>query len=779
MNTRWEQIQNVFWAVRELPDADREAYLASVAGADAQLIADVRAMLAADLGQGILDRSPALLDPSLDSAVLPVVDRVGPYIVTGEIGRGGMGIVYRAYDPRLRRELALKFLHASTHHQPQARSRFMEEARAASALDHPNTCPVYDIGSSEDGRMYIAMAYCGGGSLSARLAAGPLPVDAAIRVATQVADALDAAHEAGIIHRDVKPANIAFTERGEARVLDFGIALLGHEEWAAPRGLAGTPAYMAPEQIRNEPVDRRTDVWALSVVLYQMLSGRRPFEAEDREALKAAILDEEPADLRRDRPEIPGPVASVVMRGLEKDPARRFATAAEMVKALRGLTSADAARRHARRTRIMAALAVIGVAAAGTALYRATSGAVEAAALDPAAVVVAPFRVSGEPSMRYLREGLVDLFAAKLTGEGGLRAVDPRTVFDAWRRAGGADGTDPTPVAATSLARGLGAGNVLLGDVVGTASGLVVNATVLDAAGTVVSRATAQGMPDDLSALVDRLVAQILTASAGEEPQRLAALTSTSLPALKAYLEGQAAYRRGRYAEALEKYGLALDFDSTFALAGLGLHLADGWVGTGHARARGDAAAWRWRERLSERDRAILNATVGSTYPRVPTTRERLDATERALRLAPDHVELWYTLGDLYFHYGRILGAEDWEAQAERGFRRAVELDSTFAAPTGHLVALYARQKRTADLVRLADAELARVPDGASADYLRLRKALALGLPLSAAGLDSLATETLGWIGMNTQDDGVAVAFGARAIAWAEGDRLWAAPPPP
>ena len=768
MNTRWEAMQDIFWAARELPLAEREAYVATACAGDPALLADVRAMLAADAQQGILDRASVVLDPTGDPMAQPRVDRVGPYVVTGEIGRGGMGVVYRAYDPRLRRELALKFLHASASHEAGAKSRFMEEARAASALDHPHTCPVYDIGTAEDGHLFIAMAYCGGGSLAERLAAGPLSVDAAVRIAVQVGEALDAAHEAGILHRDVKPANIAFTERGEARVLDFGIAILGAHEWASPRTGAGTPSYMAPEQLRGGAVDRRTDVWALCVVLHEMLTGRKPFVGADRASLEAAILEGEPADLRLERPEVPPALAAIVRRGLEKDPANRFPTGAELVAALRNLTSGVPAAPSRRRTRlrVAAALMVVTVAVAGAVLYRSTLGSEEAAPLDRAAVVVVPFRVSGEPSLSYLREGMVDLLAAKLTGEGGLRAVDPRTVFDAWRRMSGVEG-DATPDATASLARRLGAGNVLLGEVVGTSANLVVNATVLNARGAVVSRASAEGAHDDLSGLVDHLVARILTLSAGEEPQRLAALTSTSLPALKAYLEGQTAYRSGRYAEALEKYGLALDLDSTFALAGLGLHAADGWVGTGHARERGDAAAWRWRHRLSDRDRAILEAALGTAYPRPPTTREQLEAVERALRLAPDHAELWYELGDQYLHYGRILGADDWESQAERGFRRALELDSTFSAPINHLVALYARQGRTAELRALTRAELSREPVGPSADYLRLHEAIARRLPLPQreAELDSLATETLAWIGMNTQDEGVAVALGTASIA--------------
>jgi tetratricopeptide (TPR) repeat protein len=723
---------------------------------------------------GILDRAPSALGLVGELADVPVPERVGPYVLAEEIGRGGMGVVYRAYDLRLRRDVALKFLPASWRDDRDAETRFIAEARAASALDHPHNCPVYDVGTADDGRLYIAMAYCPGGSLAARLASGPLPLEAAVRVAVQVAEALDAAHGAGIVHRDVKPANIAFTDRGDARVLDFGVAVLGANEWAAPRFAAGTPAYMAPEQVRGGAVDRRTDVWALAVVLFEALTGRRPFDADDRQGIRRAILEDAPGDPRRDRPEIPPSLARVVARALEKDPARRYDTAGDFAAALRstGIATRDrgAIGRRITGRRIIAfagALAVAALVAAGAYLATRAPGApVGSPPADSLAVVVLPFRVRGDPSIEFLREGMVDLLAAKLTGEGGLRATDPRASYRAWRSVASGDDDALPRDSAIALARRLGAGNVLLGDVVGTASSIVVSASVVSTSGTVVSRATAEGVHTELTPLVDRVVAQLLSEGAGEEPQRLAALTSTSLPALQAYLEGQAAYRRGEYAEALEKYGLALDLDSTFALAGLGLNLADGWVGTGHARERGSVAAWRWRERLSARDRALLVARVGPSYPRPSTVREQLDATEHARRLAPDHVELWYTLGDIHFHYGRVLGFADWDVRAEQALRTAATLDPAFAAPAQHLLMLYARQRRTADLRAVADRLLTAEPDGSTADYVRWRTRLALGEPAgsSDAVLDSMAIETLGWIGMTATDDGVGFEGGRRAV---------------
>jgi len=730
-------------------------------------------MLDADSDDGILDRTAPTLTLTGYASDVPIEERVGPYLVTGEIGRGGMGVVYRAYDPRLRRDVALKFLPGAWHHDPAAKARLIDEARAASALDHPNTCPVYDIGSTGDGRFYIAMAYCAGGSLAARLTSGPLAIDQAVQVAVQVAAALERAHEAGIVHRDIKPANIAFTERGDARVLDFGIALLGTGEWAVPSVAAGTPAYMAPEQVRGEAVDRRTDVWALGAVLFEMLTGTRPF-CGSRQEVTQAILAGEPDDVRVRRPEVPAALAVAVRRALAKEPAARFGTAAELGAAITSSVSPAAiaeppGTQPTRRRRLTRRIVLAGVVAAGAAgaawVALRPSASTDSPALDSKAVAILPFRVHGEPSLAYLREGMVDLLAAKLTGEGGLRAADPRAVYAGWRRAVANDADDLPRDSAVALGRRLGTGHVLLGDVVGTPASVVVNASVVNARGTVVGRASAQGPHTVLPVLVDRLVAQLLSASAGEDPQRLDALTSTSLPALRAYLDGQAAYRRGRYAESLTHFGRALDLDSTFALAGLGLSFADGWAGTGHARERGRAVAWRWRARLSQRDRALLDAHVGPAYPRPSTVRQRLAATEAALRLSPDRVELWYELGDLHYHYGRLLGIPSWESQAERALRRAVAADSAFSAPIHHLVGLYAREGRNDELRAIVAASSHLVGEGATADFVRWRAGLALGsAAVDSAALDSMATETLAWIGMKTQDDGVDRPLGEHAL---------------
>jgi serine/threonine-protein kinase len=353
---------------------------------------------------------------------------------------------------------------------------------------------------------------------------------------------------------------------------------------------------------------------------------------------------------------------------------------------------------------------------------------VAAAGLDPDVVAVLPFRVAGaDPAIVYLREGMVDLLAAKLTGEGGPRAVDPRAAISAWNRAGGSSDADLTEAAALELARSLGAGRVLLGGLVGTARQVVLNASLLtvDESDRGV-QASVEGSTDSLTALVDGLTAQLLALGAGESGQRLASLTSTSLPALRAYLEGQATYRSGRYMEAERLFREAIDLDPGFALAALGLVSARYWTQSGFDQ-EALSIAWSHRERLSERDRTLLTGMAGPNFPQGAPYAETFEAFLRAVDSAPDRPEAWYWLGESYYHNAQALGYVDAHRRAEDAFRRAFELDSTFSAPVSHLIdeALMRGDRETAQ--RMLSYYLTQNPTGEFVVYEVWQMALTFG----------------------------------------------------
>jgi serine/threonine-protein kinase len=365
---RWRRIAAILDLALELSTEERSACLDEICAGDAKLRAEVEALLAADAEAGAFlgvpagELAPELLAEAAGEEENETVDlaghQVGRYRLLREIGGGGMGTVYEAEDTQLGRRVAVKLLPPEYSRDRRAKERFLREARAAAAVDHPNLCTVHDAGESE-GRLYIVLSFYEGETLRDRIRRGPLPLADAREVAIQVARGLARAHEAGIVHRDIKPANVMLPRRGEAKILDFGIARLEGDEFSLTRTGAswGTPAYMSPEHARGEPVDGRTDVWSLGVMLYEMIAGRRPFGGESIEALVSSILTQEPEPLERLRPDVPPDLAGVVDRALAKDPAERYANAAELLADLESgrAPGRRPSRRKALRVGLLAA----------------------------------------------------------------------------------------------------------------------------------------------------------------------------------------------------------------------------------------------------------------------------------------------------------------------------------------------------------------------------------------------------------------------------------------
>ena len=658
---------------------------------------------------------------SSDLLAAALADR---YRVERELGRGGMATVYLARDLRHDRPVALKVL------RPELAAslgpeRFLQEIRIAARLQHPHILPVHDSGEVA-GRLWYTMPYVEGESLRQRIVReGQLPLDQALRIALQVLSALGYAHAHGVIHRDIKPENILL-EGDEAVVADFGVAraiTAAGEDRLTETGLAlGTPAYMSPEQAgASRELDGRSDLYALGCVLYEMLAGQPPFVGVTAQQLLARHAMDPVPPLRTVRATVPEGVEQAVLRALAKVPADRFRTAAEFAQALAAPRETAAASPlpsllyRGRRT--------IALAAAGLAL--AVAGYLwwprPHAALDPNLVAVLPFRVKGAvPALGYLREGMIDLVAARLTGEGGARATDPGSVMATWRRAAGPQADDLPEDDALGLARRLGAGQLLLGGVVGTMDHLTLNASLLPVAGgRPRAEAKVEGVADSLPQLVDRLIAQLITEEAGA-PRGLAGLVNRPLPALRLYLEAQAAYRRANYPDAVARLSQALDLDSTFAIAGLRLASAAGWTASPGAGRRGLERAWASRDRLSPPDQALLLAEVGPDYPAVSPLTKHLAWWERAVDLAPDQPERWYELGDVYFHEGPYLQIESTRRRAAEAFRRSVALDSA-SAPLGHLLEIALLEDDSATVRRMAPLYLARDSSGELLGFYRWR----------------------------------------------------------
>ena len=265
------------------------------------------------------------------------------YRILAELGRGGMGVVYRAEDTRLKRPVALKFLSDDLSARPEARGRFLCEAQAAAALDNPHVCTVYEAGEHE-GRAYIAMAFIEGHSLKERIAQGPLSLDDALTFSRQIAEGLAEAHARRVVHRDIKPANIMLAGGRQAKITDFGLARVeGSGETTRTGGAVGTLAYMSPEQAQGLQTDQRTDIWSLGCVVYEMLTGRAPFSPARGQADLYALLHSDPRPVAAFRPDVPPRLAAVVDRCLQKDPQRRYTDAASLLTDLASVGSEAAA----------------------------------------------------------------------------------------------------------------------------------------------------------------------------------------------------------------------------------------------------------------------------------------------------------------------------------------------------------------------------------------------------------------------------------------------------
>ncbi|MEQ1731982.1 MAG: serine/threonine-protein kinase, partial [Vicinamibacterales bacterium] len=397
---RWHQVDKLLQSALEVPAAERDGYLRQVCGGDQGLEDEVRSLIVA---HGRADR---FLETSQAGNDALIGQTLSHYRIVARLGGGGMGVVYKAEDIRLRRPVALKFVSDELARDPEAMGRFAREAQTASALNHPNICTIYDIGE-QDRRAFIVMEYLDGTTLKDRLADGPLSLTAVVEIGLQVADALDAAHTAGIIHRDIKPANIFVGARDRAKVLDFGLAKkqvsatepldLTTMAGTRPGVVMGTVAYMAPEQASGDTVDHRADLWSFGVVLCEMVTGRRPAPGVPLRVEQAPEL------------------AHIVSKCLEPDRALRYQHAAEVRADLEQLRSgshvtpapAPAGTRHRALWLSLAAAASLAAAVAGV-FYGVFNGGRPAPLTDTDTIVLADFTNSTDDPVfdETLRQGL-------------------------------------------------------------------------------------------------------------------------------------------------------------------------------------------------------------------------------------------------------------------------------------------------------------------------------------------------------------------------------------
>ena len=601
------------------------------------------------------------------------------YRILEEIGRGGMGVVYKAEDIKLARPVALKFLPPQWTLDPDARERFIHEARAASALDHPSICVIHEIGETEDRLMYIAMACYEGESLRDRVRRGPMKPDEAIGIAVQVAQGMAKAHQKGIVHRDIKPANLLITNESVAKIVDFGVAkLAGQARLTREGSTVGTVAYMSPEQLKGGPIDQRTDIWSLGVVLYEMVSGRLPFKGDLEQSLVHSILTSDPEPASKIRKDLPKGLEQVIFKSLMKNPSARYQTMDELAEDLKAIAEGlkpQRAKTGLFRGRIlgikkvyaypiMAGLAILAILAA-LLIFPKRGQAYDSIAVLPLE------NLSGDPEQDSLAESIHDELITNLAGLSSLKTVIARSTVMTYK------GKNIPP---QKIAQELHV-NALITGALRRAGELVrITAQLINpASGAQVWARSYERDVRDVVTLENEIVAAIASEVdlqlTPEEKSRLASARPVNPEAYVAYSKGRFYLNKPtpeEYTKGLTYMQQAIDMDPTNPLPYAALALGYCLIGHGtspppDAFARAKAAALKAEE---------LGGTLAETEAALGYIKifEEWDwaGGEKALRHA---IALNPSLPDarrMYSWYLLLTGHSD---EAFEAMKRAVEVD--------------------------------------------------------------------------------------------------------
>jgi serine/threonine protein kinase/Tol biopolymer transport system component/Tfp pilus assembly protein PilF len=641
---RWQQIKSLLAEALEREPLEREAFLDEACAGDAALRTEVEALIDSHARSGDFIESPAyeVLADSLTQSDLGPGKSIGPYEIIRRLGSGGMGDIYLAEDTRLGRKVALKALPSHFTKDPERVRRFQLEAKAASALSHPNIITIYEIGHLDE-LHYIVFEFIDGQTLRQRIATAPVTIAENLQIASSVAAALLGAHEAGIVHRDVKPENIMMRADGFVKMLDFGLAKL--TEWKpavseastlfkTEEGIVmGTAPYMSPEQARGLGVDPRTDIWSLGVVLYEMVAGRQPFEGPTNSDVLVAVLGREPVPLPRYRPEAPTELEWIIKKALRKDRDERYQTAREFLADLKNLAQRLDFEEELERS--------LDTTSARKPAYQSQERSSEGR-IDSLAIL--PFQhQEPEPGREYFSDGITETMINALSRLPELRVM-------AWSTVSQYRGQQMDP---RRVGRELRVRAVLTGRIMQSSDRLTIKLELVDAGdGSQLWADTYTCNPADVldletqisSEISDRLLVRITT----EERKELARRPTDNVEAYHAYLRGRYCWNKRTdedVRKAIEYFKKAIDSDPTYALAYVGL--ADSYLVLGSF--------------------GIATLAPKDAYPKAR------EAVERAL-------EIDDTLAEAHNSLGYCLANYDWNwTAAQREFNRALELKPGYA----------------------------------------------------------------------------------------------------
>jgi TolB-like protein/tRNA A-37 threonylcarbamoyl transferase component Bud32/Tfp pilus assembly protein PilF len=665
---RWQRIEELYHSALPLPAEARREFLLDACSGDENLRREVESLLRHGDRTGSILESPVLAVLARDLAkeyvnepLLQEGRTISHYRIQEAIGRGGMGVVYKAEDLKLRRLVALKLLPEALSRDPQALHRFEREAQAASALNHPNICTIYEIDESE-GLHFIAIELLDGVTLKDRIARSPLPAAEAVPVAIQICRALEAAHAAGIIHRDIKPANIFLTCGGATKVVDFGVAKRvglepateGRRSSAADmttvyRALTvtgatvGTVAYMSPEQTRGETVDSRTDLFSLGAVVFEMITGRRPFSGESVAEIFSAIQNQPPLPAGKPVPQFGPALSKIVSKSLEKKREERYQSAEDLRLDLEQLTvRLEAAKRRVPRV-IAAAFSFVLIVGIGVGVWKwphaAGTGPIRSLAVLPLE------NLTGDPGQEYFADGMTDALITNLTKVGSLRVISRASAMH----------YKGMHKALPEIARELNVNAVLEGSVIRSGNHVRIRAQLVDAARdqNLWAQDYERYLQDVMrlqSEVAWDVVTQIQAKLTPEERQRIVAYAHCDPRAHDLFLQGMYHFFRGAPDAAPEEYDKSRDYFEQAVAADPAC--ADAYVGRAYYYALAS-------------DDGLIPPAEG--WPKVRSN------DQKAAALDPNNAAAHIGLGATSFFY-------DWKFQEGIAqFRKALQLNPGWA----------------------------------------------------------------------------------------------------
>ncbi len=620
---------------------------------------------------------------------------ISHYKIIEKLGSGGMGVVYKVKDLTLNRFVALKFLPPHVSADEEEKQRFIHEAKAAAALEHSNICNIYEIDATEDDQMFIAMAYYEGETLKKKIEKGPLKLDEALDITIQVAQGLNEAHSNDIVHRDIKPANIFITSKNVVKILDFGLAkLAGQSKLTKAGSTLGTVGYMSPEQAKGEESDHRADIWSLGVVLYEMITGVKPFKGDYDQSVMYAIMNEKHDPITGLRTGVPMELERIVNKNLKKNPAERYQAVGDMLVDLKslmkdleptiklrpaGVRETEGRKNWFRRVSISVVAGLILVLAFF--MFRSFISE-EVLGSAPVPIAVISFEnQTGDASYDRLQKVIPNLLITSLEQSKYLRVTTWQRMHDLLKQAGKQDVEIIDEDLGFELCSMDGVDAIVLGSITKLGDVFVTDVKVLDVqTKEILKSAQSQGEGEEsiIKKQIDALSREIVKGIGLSERKAEAAfqqsicdVTTSSIDAYNYYVRGVDEVIRYKWFEASKFLEKAIQLDSTFAAAYLDLALIHDVVGNTKAANEASEKAKRYSEKATEKERLFIEAWYTGVIERNP---------EKGIRIFKEIIKKYPKEKRAYYYLGHYYGSKELNHKAIEEWKKALDLDPQYGS---------------------------------------------------------------------------------------------------